>query len=50
MEGGEGAIQGPESRVGSGKEGLLFLPLGTSRWVNREIAGGDEGWGDGCRR
>lgn len=45
-EGGEW-ILGTETRVASGKKGLIFLPFGRIRWVNRETAEGNEECGNG---
>lgn len=47
--GGEAGIPGTEVRAASGKKGPISVPLRRSRWVNREIAGGNEGYKKGCQ-
>lgn len=48
QEGGEDSIQGTEMRAASGKKRPVFVPLGGSRWVKRDIAGGSRGSWEGC--
>lgn len=47
-EGGEDGIQGTEMRAASGKKRPVFVPLGGSRWVKRDITGGSRGYWEGC--
>lgn len=47
-EGGEDGVLSTGTSVASGKKGPIFLPFGRIRWVNREIAGGNEECGSGC--